>query len=265
VSADSRRVIKRNLARLPDHGLALGATLLTYHRVGAGSPDERDLAVADFTVQADELSNHEVIGLDAAVDRLERGDASPSVVVTFDDGFGDVYEHAWPILQSRGLPFTLYLATAYVGGTMHWDGSTAKAAGPGLSWHQISEMVDSGLCTVGNHTHTHVRPESLDANELDTCTSIIERKLGVIARHFAYTWGIAVPPMEDELRQRFRSASTGELGRNLPGDDLMRLRRVAVRRSDPLEFFRSKLAGQLRAEQAYERVVKVAKRVGVRA
>lgn len=239
--------------------------LLIYHRVGGGSPDERDVAIADFAAQADELAKHDVVSLDLAVDRLENGDSSPSVVLTFDDGFADVYDHAFPLLRKHKLPFTLYLTTAYVGGTMQWDGSTAKAAGPGLGWDQLAEMVESGLCTIGNHTHTHVRPERLDAGELDTCTQIIEQRLGVTARHFTYTWGIPVPGMEAELRARFRSASTGQLGRNLPGDDLMRLRRVPVRRSDPLEFFRAKLTGRLVAERAYLRVVTTAKRVGVRA
>jgi peptidoglycan/xylan/chitin deacetylase (PgdA/CDA1 family) len=239
--------------------------LLIYHRVGGGSPDERDVAIGDFAAQADELAKHDVVSLDLAVDRLENGDSSPSIVLTFDDGFADVYDHAFPLLRKHNLPFTLYLTTAYVGGTMQWDGSTAKAAGPGLGWDQLAEMVESGLCTIGNHTHTHVRPERLDAEELDTCTQIIEQRLGVTARHFTYTWGIPVPGMEAELRARFRSASTGELGRNLPGDDLMRLRRVPVRRSDPLEFFRAKLTGRLVAERAYLRVVTTAKRVGVRA
>lgn len=223
------------------------------------------MAIVDFAAQAEELARHDVISIDAALDRLERGDSSPSVVLTFDDGFGDVYDHAWPILRSRTLPFTLYLTTAYVGGTMHWDGSTAKAVGPGLTWRQLGEMVESGLCTVGNHTHTHARPDYLDADELDTCTRLVKQQLGVTARHFTYTWGVTVPRMEGELRVRFRSASTGELGRNLPGDDFMRLRRVPVRRTDPIEFFRAKLSGRLRAERVNHLVIRAAKLARVRA
>jgi hypothetical protein len=45
----------------------------------------------------------------------------------------------------------------------------------------------------------------------------------------------------------------------------MRLRRVPVRRTDPLEFFRAKLSGQLRAERAYQRLVAAAKLAGLRA
>lgn len=265
MKTSARRVLKRGLAYLPDGEAARGATLLIYHRVGGGSPDERDLAVADFDLQAAELLRHDVVPLDTAVDRLERGDSAASVVLTFDDGFADVYAHAWPVLRAYKLPFTVYLTTGYVGGTMAWDGSTAKAAGPGLSWPQLQEMVESGLCTVGNHTHTHVRPERLDADELDSCNRLVTERLGVTPAHFTYPWGIPVPGMDGEMRARFRSASTGMPGRNLPGADLLRLHRVPVRRSDPIEFFRAKLTGRLRAERVYEKIVTVAKRAGAHA
>ncbi len=197
--------------------------------------------------------------------RLEHGDETPSVVLTFDDGFRDVFDNAWPMLRDRGLPFTIYLASAYVGGTMQWNGSTAKAAGPALTWDQLAEMVGSGLCTLGNHTHTHARPDALTEDELDRCSGEIERHLGVRPQHFTYPWGVSVPAMEPSLRRRFRSASTGQLGRNLPGTDLMRLRRIPVRRTDPIEFFRAKLVGGLGPERAYAGIVGAAKAVGARA
>lgn len=124
-------------------------------------------------------------------------------------------------------------------------------------------MVDSGLCTIGNHTHRHVRPGELTASELDECSHAIQQHLGVRPRHFTYPWGLVVPDREDDLRARFRSASTGDLGRNLPGCDLMRLRRVPVRRTDPDAFFAAKLHGRLGPEKAYGAIVNAAKRAGL--
>lgn len=218
----------------------------------------------DFARQLDALAGHDVVSLDAALDRLDAGDERPSVVLTFDDGFADVHQHAWPLLSARRLPFTLYLATAYVGARMHWEGSTATADGPALTWDQVREMVASGLCTLGNHTHRHVPPEALTPSELDECTGTLRRETGVEPAHFAYPWGVPVPAMTAQLRARFRSAATGELGRNRPGQDRMLLRRVPVRRTDPLPFFEAKLHG-LAAERTYAAVVRVAKTAGVRA
>ena len=260
-----RETLKAALALMSSPRPAQGATLLIYHRVGGGSVDERDLATDRFDAQLDELTGHEVVSIEEAADRLGRGDERPSFVLTFDDGFGDVYEHAWPRLRERGLPFTLYLTTAYVGGEMRWDGSTATAAGHALTWPQLDEMVASGLCTIGNHTHTHARPERLTAEELDRCTAEVEQRLGVRPQHFAYTWGVPVPAMATDLRARFRTAATGHVGRNRTGDDPMTWHRVPVRRTDPLAFFRAKLTGGLAAETAYDVVVRTAKRAGLRA
>ncbi len=255
-----RGAIKGALAALPDSGAAQGATLLIYHRVGGGTSNELDLSVSSFRRQLDVLDGHEVLSLDEALDRLETGDARPSVVLTFDDGFSDVYHNAWPLLRERGLPFTIYLATAYMSEVMQWEGATAKGIpGRGLSWDQIRRMQDSGLLTLGNHTHSHVRPESLTEAELDTCTDAVYRRCGVRPAHFTYPWGIPVPALGGALRSRFRSASTGELGRNLPGHDFTHLKRVPVRRTDPEAFFAAKLAGELRAERVHAALVGASK------
>jgi peptidoglycan/xylan/chitin deacetylase (PgdA/CDA1 family) len=264
VAHGRRTQLKKIIGALPG-GRPTGLRALIYHRVGGGSPDERDLSPSGFLEQLDVLGDHRVMALDQALDALASGDRRPSVVLTFDDGFEDVFHHAWPALRDRAMPFTLYLTTAFVGGTMHWDGSTARdSAGPGLTWPQIRTMLDSGLCTLANHTDTHPRPELLDADELDRCSEAIERHTGLTPRHYAYTWGIAVPEMTAALRARFRSAATGVVGENAPGTDLMALRRVPVRGSDPVEFFRAKLDGNLWQERTYGAAVALAKRVGAR-
>ncbi len=260
-----RAAIKRALGQVRSRRVGAGVTILTYHRMGGGSQDELDLDIAAFLNHVGVLASTDVVSLDEASRRLEAGDRSPCVVLTFDDGFSDIYENAWPVLRERRLPFALFLATRYIGGRMRWDGATAKSDGAALTWDQVAEFVDSGLCTLGNHTHSHVRPGELTTAELDACSDEIERHVGFRPRHFAYPWGIAVEHLEDELRQRFRTAATGVVGRNLPGQDPMRLRRVPVRRTDPLEFFHAKLTGQLLPERAYGAIVTTAKKAGARA
>lgn len=261
-----RSRVKVGLAGLSrDAAPARGLTTLIYHRVGGGTPDERDVTTADFAAQCAVLADHRVVSLDQALDELAAGDDRPKVVITFDDGFEDVESTALPILEQHGLPFTLYVATGFIGGMMHWDGSTAKAPGPALSWDQLERVAASPLCTIGNHTHMHVRPEVLTEDELDTCTAVLQDRLGVTPQHFAYTWGIPVDAMEPALRARFRSAVTGDLGRDHPGADPIRLHRVPVRQSDPLPFVQAKLTGSLLAERAYGGIVATAKRVGMRA
>lgn len=265
----TRSTLKRALARWAGHRPAQGATLLIHHRVGGGTRDELDLTTDAFAREIDELTSlpaGSVVPLDTALDRLAAHDRTPSVVLTFDDGFADVYTNAWPLLRERALPFTLYLASGMVGGTMRWEGSTGTSTGaPALTWDQLAEMADSGLLTLGNHTHGHARPEALTAHELDAASDEIDKHLGIRPDHFAYPWGVRVPAMEHALRCRFRSAATGTLGRNLPGTDPLRLRRVPVRRTDPPEFVRAKLTGRLFPERAYAHTVALGKKAGARA
>ena len=260
----ARAGLKRGLAALERAGhdprAATGMTLLIYHRVDGGTPDERDLPLSSFESQIEELSKHRVLSLDVALDELCAGDPSPKVVLTFDDGFEDVHSRAWPKLREAGLPFTIYVTTAYIDGTMHWPGSTSQHPGPALSWTQLEELASSPLVTIGNHTHTHPLPQRLTAEELDTCSRLLQQRLGVEPRHFCFTWGVPVPTARPLLEARFRSAATGFAGRNQPGDDPLRLHRIPVRGSDPLSFFRAKLTGSLQAERAYERIVQLAKR-----
>lgn len=256
-----RRTLKSGLARLEATTPARGVTLLVYHRIGGGTGDELDVSVNAFRTQLDQLAHHGVASLDDALDALEAGDDTPRFVLTFDDGFEELHRHAWPELRRRGWPFTLYLTTSSVGGHLRWEGARSEHPGRALDWAHVAEMVSSGLCTVGNHTHHHVPPDRLVASELDACTDLVRDRLGVATRHFAYPWGVRSDMGEHLVRARFRSAATGEVGRNRPGADPHRLRRVPVRRTDPPEFFAAKLAGQLRAERCYTRVVETAKRL----
>ncbi len=259
-----RRTLKRGLAVAHGSDASSGTSILIYHRIGGGTSDERDLAAEEFERQVEVLARHRVVPLDAALDELEAGDDSAKVVLTFDDGFADVYEVAWPLLRDAGLPFTIYLATAYIDGMMDWPGSTASTPGPGLTWSQLEELAASPLVTIGNHTHTHARPERLDADELDRCSDVIETHLGITPQHFCFTWGIPVPGAAPLLRARFRSATTGQVGRNHPDTDPLALHRIPVRGTDPLPFFAAKLTGNLGPERTYERIVATAKRFGAR-
>lgn len=63
------------------------------------------------------------------------------VFIVFDDGRDGNYTHAYPILQEFGFQFTLFIISNKVG---DFDFVT---------WPQIQEMLASGLCSLGTHTH----------------------------------------------------------------------------------------------------------------
>ncbi|MGX5172732.1 polysaccharide deacetylase family protein [Aliikangiella sp. IMCC44653] len=56
-----------------------------------------------------------VVGLDQAVDMLEQNKIEDyATVITFDDGWSGMYNHAAPILKSFNFPWTLYVSSYYM-------------------------------------------------------------------------------------------------------------------------------------------------------
>jgi peptidoglycan/xylan/chitin deacetylase (PgdA/CDA1 family) len=73
---------------------------------------------ADFALQLDFLRQHYNV---VSVDELAAGAPDKAAVITFDDGYRSVLEHAGPLLAERGLPATVYLITDAVGnGELVW-------------------------------------------------------------------------------------------------------------------------------------------------
>src|SRR5262249_36026175 len=99
--------------------------ILTYHRVAETWDRTLDysqpgMVVTDptFERQIAILTKHfEVVPLGAllpdAASRTRR--ARPRCVLTFDDGWRDNYDLAFPILRRHGLPATVFLATDFIG------------------------------------------------------------------------------------------------------------------------------------------------------
>jgi peptidoglycan/xylan/chitin deacetylase (PgdA/CDA1 family) len=98
--------------------------ILIYHKV---SPDTHPFFEpthpAVFEQQMQFLKQcYQVKPLTELVERAKRGDVPHrAVAITFDDGYRDNYEFAFPILKKYGLPATVFVATGAIGtGEILW-------------------------------------------------------------------------------------------------------------------------------------------------
>jgi len=91
--------------------------VLMYHEV---LPDEINLPAwtvvkeSDFRWQMNYLRRHfDIISLDLALERVQSRSSwkKPFAVITFDDGYKGNLQNVFPIMQSMGIPFTVYVST----------------------------------------------------------------------------------------------------------------------------------------------------------
>lgn len=76
------------------------------------------------------------------------------VALTFDDGRGDNYSIAYPILKKYGMTATLFATTGFIDGTWHPD-SSWDHAGPPMTVKQLLELSEQGW-EIGLHGDRHV-------------------------------------------------------------------------------------------------------------
>jgi len=86
--------------------------ILCYHRVGTeGVPVFSRLEPRVFEAQMRYLKKHyRIVPLGQLCRELQDGrTVAQTVAVTFDDGYRDLYTHAFPVLQKYAIPATIYL------------------------------------------------------------------------------------------------------------------------------------------------------------
>jgi peptidoglycan/xylan/chitin deacetylase (PgdA/CDA1 family) len=216
--------------------------ILLYHRV-TGLGGEIDTPPALFERQLTDLAaNERVLTLDQAL----AGEGG--VVVTVDDGYRDFADTVVPLLHRYRVPALLYLATGLVAG--EGDGPDDPDA---LAWGQLAEAVSTGLVTVGAHTHGHTdlsrASERVCRDEMARSQELVEDRLGVACRHFAYPWAVASPTADRVARRLFDSAALDAWRSNRAGAiDPWRLGRTPVLASDGMAFFKAKVKGRLDGE-----------------
>jgi peptidoglycan/xylan/chitin deacetylase (PgdA/CDA1 family) len=222
-----------------------GPRILIYHQITDRPTREMDISPGAFAAQVQWMAEHgRVVGLEEALIDPDHVGGSSDFVLTFDDGYFGLFEHALPLLLDRGWKFTLYLTSQMIDSGDH-EGT--------LNWDQVNRMQETGLLTIGAHTHTHPDLRELSTAQVEEEVGVsnvkIEQSTGVRPEHFAYTKGYWSSVAEPVIRREYRTATLGA-GPPIRNDsDPHRLSRVPVQRSDGLFFFKRKVARGMRLEE----------------
>ena len=121
--------------------------ILMYHRV-VGSSVARESGQEGMYVTRETFDLHlrflkscfRVIPLEEGLEFLEQNqgvnnaDKKPLCAITFDDGWCDVHENAYPLLMQYEVPATVFLPTGYIGtGRQFWPDRLASLLNKGAS------------------------------------------------------------------------------------------------------------------------------------
>lgn len=205
---------------------------LMYHVIGEG-PNDLYVTEDRFAWQMEYLSRGGYRSITAAkyIDALRRGADVPrhTVIITFDDGYADLYSKAFPIMKKYGLVGVAFVCSHTVGTPHH------------VSWEQLREMIAAGW-EVGCHTATHPDLTKLSDErlrfEVAGSKEEIEDKLGIKVQSFCYPSGRYNSRVIRAVKDAgYSVAFTVDPRWMSPADDHLEMPRLRVNGSDAHEKF----------------------------
>lgn len=230
---DAPREATRRRLRVP---------VLMYHYLSVPPPGadkyRLDLSVTptQFAAQLGWLraNGYTTLTLDALYDALTAGAPLPPrpVVITFDDGYADAYQHAFPLLQQHGMVATFFVVSEWI-----------DARHPGyLTWEQARTMSAAGMA-IESHSRSH--PDLTDGCDADCLVwqirgsiETIAAEIGIRPRFFCYPAGRQNATVRAALAQEgIVAAVTTQPGALHTSDRLLELPRVRIRGTTTLSEF----------------------------
>ena len=125
------------------------------------------------------------------------------VCLTFDDGYSDNYTLAYPLLKRLGVPFTVYVTTGFIDNQRpRWWYPNEQL---GINTYELKALDADPLCTIGAHTISHPKLDSLTREEqyreIADSKQTLEALLGHNIKHFSFPHGAHNADTLDLCRQ----------------------------------------------------------------
>jgi peptidoglycan/xylan/chitin deacetylase (PgdA/CDA1 family)/SAM-dependent methyltransferase len=167
------------------------------------------------------------------------------VILTFDDGYKDFIENAWPILERADFKATIFVVTERVGGVADWDLAVSRPLKL-MSWHDLQELRAKGV-EIGSHSALHRDFSAISADgvmaEAQRARARLREKLGREAKIIAFPWGRGDEAVRRALaRCGYTVGLTTWGGHSTLADDPMNLPRIEIFGDDDIAAFARKLA-----------------------
>ena len=233
--------------------------ILVYHNVGPlveGSWPILTVSPEQFKRQMSWLVDHGYVGIrptDWLAWRREGKFRLPRpVMITFDDAYANVAEHALPLLRRLGFSAAVYVVTARIGASSVWDEVKGLTTLNLMNADQIRYWATEGI-EFGAHSRTHIDLTTLSqsqlADEVEGSADDLADLLGVRTISFAYPYGAHASHVRQRVRGTVDMALTCEPGLNGLRTDQFILRRTRILPRDDMSVFACRVCfGRLPSE-----------------
>lgn len=172
-------------------------------------------------------------------------DWSKKIILSFDDGYEDNYDIAFPLLKRYGFKAVIFLVTKQKDNG--WGRKEGEPVFRMMNEKQIREMSDYGI-EFGGHTQQHPDLTKISREEahkeIEGCKKDIEKITQKMPVSFAYPFGAVNEEVKSIVKScgyRFGIATTS--GTGIFSDDLFEIRRIEIRPQNELSKFKFKSSG----------------------
>lgn len=168
------------------------AVILLYHHVSNTTPKITSVSPNTLRQHMQYLAeNHNVLPLKQVIEALQNKQPLPekTVVITFDDGYENIYENAHPILKEFEFPYTIFVNPPLIG-TVSYQ----------LDWQQVKLMASENV-SFANHgkQHNHMLNKENGESQQDWlkrtmqdiqyAEKMLAKNVGYSLKYFAYPYG----------------------------------------------------------------------------
>ncbi len=233
-------------AELGNNTISASVPIFMYHWI---KDDTGDYAYPENMVKIDELkrqmtylkeNNYDVLFV-SDLDNIQH--YNKPVILTFDDGWQDVYNIAFPYAKELNMKFNMYIITDLIGT-------------PGYcTLEQLAEMRDSGLVELDSHTLSHPYLAQLSREQVEK--ELVESKrflkdnLNVESTVICYPSGSQNLTVQQIAKENYKYGllmDGGVFNYNSEKSNMYAIERIYCRRSMSLDVYKNY------CEQAYVKI-----------
>ena len=137
------------------------------------------------------------------------------VSVTFDDGWGSIYEKGLPLFEKYRIPTTQFVVANYDKGKAY------------MTEEQITSLQKKGH-EIGSHSYSHAKLTQQNSSELHTevagSQAVLQDRYTGSASNFAAPFGVYNDEVSQKIAQCYQSHRTTDTGYNTAGYDRYQVR-----------------------------------------